>query len=225
MIGFKFGGPLGAAIGAGIGAIAGGLRMLFGAGGGKEKRHDAEIANQGFAQLRQIKEDYERQRRDFTSAIDAMNGIWQQMDAAFIRNESRRDQRRGFDIMLAQVRQIEDERNRRRQLLSLMAPPEFQAGGLVLARPSQPRGAIPAWLHEGEFVMNPQAVKRWGLNLLDGLNRGTAGPSAAAGPQISIEPASAQTLGEMLKRNPQALEEGLLVVLRRGGPASRALRG
>ena len=82
-----------------------------------------------------------------------------------------------------------------------------------------------AVVHPGEFVMSSQAVDRLGVSLLDGLNRGSSSASSAAGVSISLEPASAATLGEMLKRNPQALEEGLLVVLRRGGAASKALRG
>jgi hypothetical protein len=71
--------------------------------------------------------------------------------------------------------------------------------------------------------MNRQAVDRLGVSMLQGLNSGFRSPDS--GVSISLEPASAATLGEMLKRNPQALEEGLLVVLRRGGTASRALRG
>ena len=80
-----------------------------------------------------------------------------------------------------------------------------------------------AVVHPGEFVLSQPAVERRGVGLLEGLNRGTSA-AGTSGFQISMEPASAQTLAEMLKRNPQALEEGLLVVLRRGGAVSRALR-
>ena len=99
--------------------------------------------------------------------------------------------------------------------------PEFQEGGFVLPQRTQ-RGIL-AMVHPGEFVMNRQAVDRLGVSLLDGLNQGASSASSAV--SIAIEPASAETLGEMLKRHPQALEEGLLVVLRRGGAASRTLRG
>ena len=102
--------------------------------------------------------------------------------------------------------------------------PEFAAGGFVPAATlSGAKGLFPALLHSGEFVMNRQAVDRLGVSMLEGMNSGFRSPDS--GVSIALEPASAETLGEMLKRNPQALEEGLLVVLRRGGAASRALRG
>ncbi|MBI4443522.1 MAG: hypothetical protein HY649_09140 [Acidobacteria bacterium] len=239
--GFLGGGLTGLALGGGvlagtalgafagpIGAVVGGLVGLLAGGGGKEKQHDAQLSDQGFAQLRQIKEDYEHYRRDYASTVDAMNRVWSQMAGQFVRSESARTQRPWFDIMLEQVRQIEDERNRRRQGMSVLPLPEFQEGGLVGGWPSQtsltgaPR--IPAFLHPGEFVMSSQAVERLGVNALEGMNRG-GNRSQESAVSISLEPASAATLGEMLKRNPQALEEGLLVVLRRGGAASRALRG
>lgn len=222
LLGFSAGGPIGAVVGGIIGGIVG----LFRGGGGKEKRHDAEIANQGFAQLRQILEDYQRFRRDFASSMDAAHQVYNRMVAQFVRKESEPSQRPFFEAIIRSMEGIEDERNRRRQLLSLMSVPEFQAGGLVAA-PSLSRlgsGTL-GILHPGEFVMNRAAVERLGVSLLDGLNHGSSSASSAAGVSLSIEPASAQTLGEMLKRNPQALEEGLLVVLRRGGTASRALRG
>ena len=215
--GFAFGGP--------IGAVIGGLVGLFTGGGGKDKEQDASIANQGFAQLRQIKEDYERFRRDFASTMDAMNRVWSQMESAFVRGESSRTQRPWFDIMLAQVRQIEDERNRRRQVLTGLPVPEFQEGGLVATTSALSRRGTLAIVHPGEFVMNRQTVERLGVGALEGLNRGAVAGGNTGGMQISLEPASAHTLGEMLKANPQALEEGLLVVLRKGGAASRALRG
>jgi hypothetical protein len=79
-------------------------------------------------------------------------------------------------------------------------------------------------LHSGEFVMTRQAVEHIGTSVLQGLNQGSStSANTAAGP-ISFEPASTATLANFLKSNPQALDEGLLVVLRRGGPASKALR-
>lgn len=210
---FSFG-----AVGALIGGIAGGIASLFGKD--KNKEHDAEVANQGFAALRQIKDDYERHRRDFASTIDAMNRIWQQMSSAFVRPQSQ-DQRQWFDIMIAQVQQIEDQRNSRRQLLAAGPVPEFQQGGLVHGWGRRVgSGRVPAWLHEGEFVMNRQAVDRLGLSLLDGLNRGTAGGGQAAN-TISIDPDGSR----WLEQNADALEKGIAVVLRRGGAVSRALRG
>ncbi|MBI4459495.1 MAG: hypothetical protein HY648_05505, partial [Acidobacteria bacterium] len=177
--------------------------------------------------LAQILDDYNHFRREYASAVEAANRIWSQMQSQWVRKEFAPSQRVYFDSILRSLQQTEDERNRRRQAMSLLPVPEFQEGGFVgtsrsLASLGLSRGGQLAVLHPGEFVMNSQAVQRLGVSALEGLNRGSG---ATSGSQISLEPASAATLAEMLKQNPQALEEGLLVVLRRGGPASRALRG
>ncbi len=215
LTGFSLGGPIGAVIGGLVGGIAG----LFGGGGGSEKRHDAEIANRGFAQLARILEDYERFRRDFASSVNAAQQIWNQMQSQWVRPQSAPSQWPYFAAILRSMEQTEDERNRRRQLAALAPVPEFAEGGLV-----ETRNGVLARLHPGEFVMNRQAVDRLGVNLLEGLNQGSGVAARDPVLPVSLEPASARTLGEMLQQNPQALEEGLLVVLRRGGAASRALR-
>jgi len=214
LLGFSVGGPVGAA----IGAVAGGLIGLFTGGSGKEKEHDAAIANQGFAQLRQIKEDFERFRRDFASTVAAMNQVWNQMQASFVRSQSAPSQRPWFEIMLAQVRQIEDERNRRRQLLALQSLPEFQEGGFVGIGIRNSESRIPAFLHPGEFVMNREAVERIGRSTLEGFNQGTAPGTSSGGMTITVEPANQEWFLN-------ALEKGIPVLLRKGGAASRMLRG
>ncbi len=220
LAGFSLGGPIGAV----IGGIAGGIIGLFRGGGGNEKRHDAEIANRGFAQLAQILEDYQRFRRDFASSVSAAQQVWNQMQSQWVRPQSAPSQWPYFSAILRSLEQTEDERNRRRQLVGLGPIPEFAHGGFVATEAQRHRGML-AIVHPGEFVMNRDAVDRLGVSLLAGLNSGSRIPHSESGISVSLEPASAQTLGEMLKRNPQALEEGLLVVLRRGGAASRALRG
>lgn len=220
LTGFVTRGPIGAV----IGGIVGGIVGLFRGGGGREKRHDAEIANRGFAQLTQILEDYSHFRRDFSSAVNDAQRVWNQMQSQWVRPQSGPSQWPYFSAILRSIEQTEDERNRRRQRTALGPLPEFAAGGFVPAATlSGAKGLFPALLHPGEFVMNRQAVDRLGVSMLQGLNSGFRSPDS--GVSIALEPASAATLGEMLKRNPQALEEGLLVVLRRGGTASRALRG
>ena len=214
--GFSFGGPIGAI----IGGLIGGIASLFGKD--KKKEHDADIANQGFAQLRQILDDYNHFRRDFASSVDAANRIWSQMASEWVRPQSSPSQRPYFDAILRSIQSTEDERNRRRQMLSLMPVPEFDAGGFV-GWPSQTSltGApgMPAILHPGEFVMNREAVDRWGVSVLDSLNRG--GSPGGGGISIAIDPDGAR----WLEQNSDALERGLAVVLRRGGAVSRALRG
>src|ERR1051325_4228259 len=71
--GFSIGGPLGAV----IGGLVGGIASLFGKN--KKKEHDADIANRGFAELKQILDDYNHFRRDFASSVDASNRIWSEM--------------------------------------------------------------------------------------------------------------------------------------------------
>jgi len=213
LTGFSLGGPVGAV----LGGIVGGIVGLFRGGGGQEKRHDAEIANRGFAQLTQILEDYSHFRRDFSSAVNDAYRVWNQMQSQWVRPQSGPSQWPYFAAILRSIEQTEDERNRRRQRTALGPLPEFADGGYIGTR-----GGMLARLHPGEFVLNSQAVDRLGVSMLEGLNSGVR--SSDSGVSISLEPASAATLGEMLKRNPQALEEGLLVVLRRGGAASRALR-
>ena len=141
------------------------------------------------------------------------------MQSQWVRPQSAPSQWPYFAAILRSMEQTEDERNRRRQTAALAPVPEFAEGGLVGTR-----NGMLARLHPGEFVMNRQAVDRLGVNLLEGLNQGSEVAARDPGLAVSLEPASARTLGEMLQQNPQALEEGLLVVLRRGGAASRALR-
>ncbi len=215
LIGFSIGGP----IGAGVGALIGGLVGLFTGGSGKAKVQDTAVANQGFAQLRQIMEDFERQRRDFGSTIDAMNSVWAQMQAQFVRSASTRTQRPWFDIMLEQVRQIEDERNRRRQIMALQAVPEFHEGGAVADSFTRvgSRGLL-AVLHPGEFVMNRQSVERIGLSALEGLNSGSEPRASASGQSVTLEIPSQEFFERVVERS-------IPVILRRGGKASKVLRG
>ncbi|MBI2815453.1 MAG: hypothetical protein HYX72_00790 [Acidobacteria bacterium] len=211
-------------IGTAVGAAIGGIVGLLSGGDGKNKRHDADIANQGFAQLRQILDDYYAFRRDYATSIDQAYKIWQQMESKWVRRQSAATQRPYFDQIVNAIGQTEDERNRRRQVLSMLPVPEFASGGYVGSAGASSATGMLALVHAGEFVMTRQAVDRIGTTVLQGLNSGTVGTATAAS-SISIEPASASTLANFLKSNPQALDEGLLVVLRRGGPASRALRG
>ncbi len=214
LLGFSIGGP----IGAGVGALIGGLVGLFTGGGGKAKVQDTAVANQGFARLREILDDFERFRIDFATALDAAHRVWNQMQAQFVRSESIRTQRPFFDEILSSIRRTEDERNRRRQLLSLQPLPEFAAGGAVpAATPSLPRGLL-AVLHPGEFVMNRQSVERIGLSALEGLNSGFEPRASASGQTVTLEIPSQEFFNEVVERS-------IPVILRRGGKASRVLRG
>ena len=217
LTGFSVGGP----IGAGVGALIGGLVGLFSGGGGKQKERDTAVANQGFARLREILDDFERFRIDFATALDAAHLVWNQMQSQFVRSESIRTQQPFFDQIIRSLRATEDERNRRRQLLALAPIPEFQSGGLVAlgggSRP--PGGGVLAMLHPGEFVMNQQAVERIGSSVLESLNDGTTLDAAARDRQtVTLEVPNQEFFNEVVERS-------IPVILRRGGQASRVLRG
>ncbi len=211
-------------IGTAVGAAIGGLVGLFAGGSGKDKSHDANIANQGFAQLHQVLDDYYAFRRNYASSVDEAFKIWQQMVKQWTRPQSASSQLPYFDQILTAMQQTEDQRNRRQELQSLRPLPEFANGGLVGQTSLPASGGMLAVVHPGEFVMTRQAVDRIGTSVLEGLNTGTEPRPKGSGSALTIEPASSATLANFLKSNPQALDEGLLVVLRRGGPASRALR-
>lgn len=214
LMGFSVAGPIGAAVGGLIGGLAG----LFTGGGGKAKERDAAVANQGFAQLAQIVDDYSHFRRDFASAVEAANRIWSQMQSQWARPQSAASQRPYFDSILRSLQATEDERNRRRQLMGALAVPEFHEGGLVSPQRTQ-RGTL-AMLQAGEYVMSSQAVQRLGVSLLEGLNRGSEPrPSGSGGGLlVDVAPASREWF---LK----SLEEGIPIVVTRGGRASKILRG
>ena len=211
-------------IGTAIGAAIGGLVGLFSGGDGKNKTHDANIANQGFAQLHQILDDYYHFRRTYVSAVDDSYKIWDQMTKQWVRSQSASSQQPYFEQILTAMQQTEDERMRRQQLQSLLPLPEFAQGGTVGGGTSSAGSPVLAMLHSGEFVMTRQAVERIGTSVLQGLNQGSSASANTSAGSISFEPASTATLANFLKSNPQALDEGLLVVLRRGGPTSKALR-
>ncbi len=214
LIGFSIGGP----IGAGVGALIGGLVGLFSGGGGKQKEQDTAIANQGFARLREILDDFERFRIDFATALDAAHLVWNQMQAQFVRSESIRTQRPFFDEIVSSIRRTEDERNRRRQLLSLQPLPEFAAGGAVPAATLSLSRGLLAVLHPGEFVMNRRSVERIGLSALEGLNDGSEPRASASGQSVTLEIPSQEFFERVVERS-------IPVILRRGGKASKVLRG
>lgn len=216
LTGLAVAGPIGAIFGGLIGGIAG----LF--GGDKKKEHDAAIEEAGFNQINQLIDEYKHFHIDHSNVLQSMQNIHQQMQQGFQRSESKSHEQYWYNYDLKMVQDIEDERKRRQQLLGLLPVPEFQEGGLVGGWPSQKSWSgtarIAAWLHPGEFVMNREAVDRWGVSVLESLNRGASG--TAGGVSVSIDPDSAR----WLEQNSSALEKGIAVVLRRGGAVSRALR-
>ena len=218
LIGFQYGGPIGAGVGALIGAGIG----FFAGGSGPDKRHDTEIQQAGERAMFAALEDFERHRIDFTRATQTVESAFEQMTAQFQRPESRRIPQINRDNILARIREIEDERNRRRELLALQALPEFHEGGLVGNREQGIGNSreIPAMLQAGEFVMSSAAVRRLGVSLLEGLNQGTGSREQGTGGGYSI-----QVWVPSKEFAAEIVEKGIPVVLGKGGRASRILRG
>ncbi|HKZ52500.1 MAG TPA: hypothetical protein VJ085_04380 [Candidatus Acidoferrales bacterium] len=196
-LGFALGGPIGAAIGAVAGFFAGVL------GRGKKKRQASRIAEEGFAEMRRIIEQFKKFEVDFESALGALNAIWEQMQSGWrqlgksIFNRSVRGEQPEFNTIVNELKQIQQAREARGKLIEGLPIPEFQLGGLVRAIHAR-EGRILAFLHEGEAVLNRRAVQALGPQFIERANRapafqagGFAGhplsPAApAAGGQVSI---------------------------------------
>jgi gas vesicle protein len=187
--GFAFGGPIGAVIGAVAGFFAGLL------GRGKKKRQATKIAQEGFAEMRKILEQFKRFEVNFDSALAAINSLWQQMQAGWqqlgksIFNRSVSSQKVHYDTIVSELNQIQQARETRARLIEALPIPEVQLGGLVRAVNAHD-GKILAYLHEGEAVLNRRAVQQLGEQGVRQLNAASPPRMAAAGSvsiQISID--------------------------------------
>jgi hypothetical protein len=168
--GFAVGGPIGAAIGAIAGFFAGLL------GHGKKNRQASRIAEEGFAEMRHIVEQFKRFEVDFETALGTLNAIWEQMQSAWrqlgksIFNRSVRGEQPEFNQIVSELKQIQQAREARAKLIESLPIPEFQLGGLVHAIHTR-EGRILAFLHEGEAVLNRRAVQALGPQFIERANR------------------------------------------------------
>ena len=213
---------IGTLIGAGIGALVGGVAGFFGGGAGKEKRAAADIADQGFADIRTIFEEYRAHQRAYGLALAEMNKVWTGMVQAWraipkgIGDRSIQDQSRYYNQYLDQMRTIEAARQGR-SVSSAFGLPEFQSGGWTGS------GGI-AIVHPREMVVNEAAVRSIGR---ENLERANAVPSllpSPGGDEYVFIRAKASDIGDILSGDPSALERPIFGMLRRkAGPASRSL--
>lgn len=179
--GFAFGGPIGAV----IGAVAGFFAGLFGRG--KKKRQATRIAEQGFAEMQKVVEQFKKFQLDFESALAQVTALWEQMQAAWrqlggsIFRRSSSSQQPRFDAIVRELRQIQQAREERARIIESLPIPEFQLGGLVPSGGSRD-GRILAFLHPGEAVLNRRAVQTLGPHVVEQLNRApnVSQPQAAA---------------------------------------------
>jgi hypothetical protein len=176
--GFAFGGPIGAA----IGAVAGFFAGVFGRG--KKKRQATRIAQEGFAEMRKILDQFKRFEVDFDSGLAAITSLWEQMQAAWrqlgksIFNRSFSTQKVNFDAIVGELKQVQQARETRARLVEALPIPEFQSGGLVRAQTiTAGNGRVLAFLHEGEAVLNRRAVQALGPQFVEQANRAPSVPS------------------------------------------------
>jgi len=187
LLGFSIGGPIGAIIG-GIAGLIGGLLHH----GTKKARLAIEEDIKRKAAT--IEDSYNLFQSDWTSSRDALEQLRQQgVDA--LKQAGVKDIARSrvghvdqwIDKAEKEIDLTQAERNRRAALT--FGPAQFRLGGFVGPNLGAPApawfagtamhfaygGAVPAMLHEGEYVMRPEAVARWGRGRLDRMNSGGGG--------------------------------------------------
>ncbi|SRR6266851_5295032 len=206
LLGFSIGGPLGALIG-GIAGLIGGLLH------GSTKKARLAIEEDIKRKAATIEDSYNLFQSDWTSSRDALEQLRQAgVDAlkqAGVKDISRSrvghvDQ--WIDKAEKEIDLTQAERNRRAALT--FGPAQFRVGGFVGPNLGAPApawfagtamhfasgGAVPAMLHEGEYVMRPEAVARWGRGRLDHMNSGGGG-----GDTFVINAVDAKSFLEMLR--------------------------
>lgn len=191
-IGFMLGGPFGAGIGAFVGTIAGAISGLVGAiFGHSTKKARLAIEANIKAQAQAIEDGYNLFQIDWSSSRSQLEALRQQgVDALKQAGVKDIDRSRvghvdhWIDKAEKEIDATQAERNARSALT--FGPAQFRVGGFVGsggggAVPSwfaasamhfAGGGAVPAFLHPGEYVMRPEAVSAIGRGNLERMNAG-----------------------------------------------------
>lgn len=218
-------GGIGGLAGAGVG-LAGfltnpwGLLALAGIAGvsaligviqrGRKKEQASDIANQGFAEIREAVEAFEKHSATYEATISQLNRIWGQMEAAWrqiggsVGSNSIRDQRRYFDDAVRQVDAIQKERERRGVLISNLPLPQFASGGFV--------GPLGGMVHPGEYVIRREIVQQTGVPYLQRLNQGA--PAAGDSYHIEIHTPDKSGVEEMIRGNFELFKRAITAMIR-----------
>jgi gas vesicle protein len=228
LMGFLYGGPIGAIIGGIIG-------LIMGIAGKSTKKARLAIEADIKAKSQAVEDSYNLFQSDWTSSRTALEALRQQgVDA--LKQAGVKDIARSrvghvdqwIDKAEKEIDRTQAERNRRAALT--FGPPEFRVGGLVgpgfgAAPPAwfaahamhfSGGGAVPAILHEGEFVMRPEAVSRIGPGKLASMN---SGGGSGGDIHVTINAIDASSFKEFLSRKggveiikffAQARNEGML---------------
>jgi hypothetical protein len=177
--------------GAIICAIVGFFSGLF---GHSTKKARLAIEKQIKDQSQKIEDAYNSFQMDFPTSHDQLEALRTQgVDA--LRQAGVKDISRSrvghvdhwIDKAEKEIGLTQAERDRRTAIT--FGPAQFRVGGLVGPSAGGPvpawfaasamhfagGGAVPAFLHEGEYVMRPEAVRQWGRGKLDSMNSGGAG--------------------------------------------------
>jgi hypothetical protein len=178
LAGFMIGGPVGALLGGLIGALGGLFGGIF--GGSKRKKQANSLAdNTILPDITQITQGFDSFQVDSSAAIQQLEQLRsdaeKQLKALKGEGTSVLNSRVEPAINDAEkhIRDTQGERDRRSA--TVFGPPQFDTGGMF----SLMRGnAGLAVLHDGEFVMTPQATKK-NLPKLQAMNEGQNGGSGA----------------------------------------------
>jgi hypothetical protein len=196
LTGFSIGGPIGAVIGGIVGFFTGLL-------GHSTKKARLQIEANIKAQSQKIEDAYNLFQMDWSTSRDQLEQLRQQgVDA--LRQAGVKDISRSrvghvdhwIDLAEKDIDATQAERNRRGALA--FGPAQFRIGGFVgpglggsmpswfagTAMHFAGGGAVPAILHEGEFVMRPEAVHRIGRDRLDSMNSGGNGMNSGGNVEI-----------------------------------------
>lgn len=212
-----FAGPIGAAIGAIVGVIMASLQR------GKLKREASRIADQGFAEMRRVLEEFKRFQVDFESALSQVNAVWAQMVQGWsgmgkVGRRSIQSQQPFFQQIVDEINRIQKARELRGQIIGGLPIPEFQLGGVVRTIQNQ-NGRILAFLHQGEAVLNRRAVQAVGERRIDELNSRPFAAAQGDSFNITINAVDGESMERWLSRN-----EGRLVRFLRRAARDRGMR-
>jgi hypothetical protein len=210
MLGFSIGGPIGAL----IGGIAGFLAGIF-----QHSTRKARLAIEAGikAQAKTIEDAYNLFQLDWTGSRTQLEALRTQgVDAlkkAGVKDINR--SRKGhvdqwIDKAEKEIDATQAERNLRGAMV--FGAPQFRMGGFVGPGLGGPMpswfagtamhfaggGAVPAILHEGEYVMRPEAVNSIGRGNLDRMNSGGGGGEVHN--HFTINAVDAKSFDEFLER-------------------------
>jgi hypothetical protein len=191
LTGFALGGPIGAIIGGIAGGIFGLVSSLFGQHKGDKAR--IQVMEPLIAQIKLLKDSYDVFQTPYNTGISQLETLRSTAITALHSigghqvSGNTASTNRLVDAAEAYMKTTEAERARRGQIA--FGPPQFRTGGLVgpgsggavpawfasSAMHFDSGGAVPAFLHENEFVMRPEAVSRIGAGNLARMNAGAGG--------------------------------------------------